>query len=231
MKLSKSIKLGAALIIFLNLSMAVGSIWVFQRMTPSIENIIDRNGKSLKACGSMLELLVLRDQPAASNLGPDSDVVTTSGSLVGDAFQEQLEIAKSNITEPDEDEVLVRIGNYYPAALAGDPQAMEKTVMAISQLRDLNWDATYQADLRAKQIGNAGAWGVCFMGIVVFMAFLVFIRRVERNLLEPFEEIASVLGERAKGNVMRRCSLYSRSADVKKVYSLVNDLMDQESQG
>ena len=227
MKLSKSIKLGAALILFLNLSMAVGSIWVFQRMTPSIEHIIDRNGKSLKACGNMLELLVLKNQPTLETLS-DPDLASNSENRVIAAFQEQLSIAKNNITEPDEDEVLVRIENQYAPALKGDPVALGKTVWAISELRDLNWNATYQADLRAKQIGNAGAWGVCFMGIFVFMAFLVFKRRVERNLLEPFEEIASVLGEHAKGNVMRRCSLYSRSTDVKKVYSLVNGLIDQE---
>ncbi len=214
MKLSKSIKLGAVLIIFLNLTMSVASIWIFQRMTPSIEHIIDRNGKSLKACESMLEILARRE----SNVDESA------------AFRMQLGIAKSNITEVGEREALDGIEITYLAALQSEAAALNETLNAISDLRDINWNATYDADMDAKHIGNAGAWGICFMGIFVFVATIVFKRRVERNLLEPFEEIASVLTARAKGDSMRRCSRYSRSTDVKKVYALVNEWMDRQAE-
>jgi hypothetical protein len=220
MKLSNSIKLGAVLIIFLNLTMAVGSIWVFQRMTPSIEHIIDRNGKSLKACEAMLEILATRKGSNVDNSEPQA---------LDPSFEKQLSNAKHNITETNENEAIQRIEDNYREAIEGDSTALTETLLAISELRSINWNATYRADMEAKQIGNAGAWGICFMGIIVFLASLVFKKRVERNLLEPFEEIASVLSERVKGDTMRRCSRYSRSTDVRKVYALLNSWMDQMS--
>lgn len=214
MKLSKSIKVGALLIIFLNLIMAVGSIWVFQRMTPSIENIINQNGRSLQASESMLSLLAERD------LKTDREGLMAH-------FHEQMEIAKNNVTEASETEPLEIIESNYVAAFRIGGESLKATLKALEALQDVNWNATYKADLRAKQIGNAGAWGVCFMGIFVFVAAIVFKRRVERNLLEPFEEIASVLSAQSKGDVMRRCTRYSSSTDVKKVYAQINDWIDR----
>ncbi len=216
MKLSKSIKVGALLIMFLNLVMAVGSIWVFQRMTPSIENIIDQNGRSLQACEGMLALL------AATSSDPE----TQKG--IEQQFQHFLETAKNNITETEEQPALELIEANYREALRLDREAAARTIVALQSLQNINWNATYQADRDAKHIGNAGAWGICFMGIFVFFAALVFKRRVERNLLEPFEEIASVLTSQARGNLMRRCTRYSASADVRKVYSLINDWIDRQ---
>ena len=48
MEHAQSVRLGAWLLILLNLLMALGAIWVLMRMTPAIEEILSRNGQSLE---------------------------------------------------------------------------------------------------------------------------------------------------------------------------------------
>ena len=50
MKSGKLITLSAWLQIAFNLLLAFGAVWSFQRMTPEIRQIYERNVKSLSAC-------------------------------------------------------------------------------------------------------------------------------------------------------------------------------------
>jgi hypothetical protein len=217
MKLSKSIHMGAWLIIALNLLMAVGSIGVFNRMTPSIEEIISKNGRSLQACESMLSALAQR-----------SDGINSMQSLRDD-FEKALANAEENITETGEAETLEIIRKNFTSAFSDGSDSLNVTVRAINRLRELNWNATYRADQRAKQIGYAGAWGVSFMGIFVFIAGMIFKQRVVRYLIEPLQEIIAVLSAQNRGDTARRCSGLSPSADIRKAYGIINDLIDRSS--
>jgi hypothetical protein len=49
------------------------------------------------------------------------------------------------------------------------------------------------ADRKARQFGNAGAWGIVFMASAVFMVGILFIRGLRRSLVKPLEEIHSVI--------------------------------------
>ena len=108
MEHAQSVRLGAWLLILLNLLMALGAIWVLMRMTPAIEEILSRNGQSLEACEEMFA--VLAEAPA--------DPVGGTGFREG--FSRALLRAEANVTEEGEPQAIEVIRRNYPAAFLGN---------------------------------------------------------------------------------------------------------------
>lgn len=215
MKVSQSVRFGAWILISLNLLMAFGSIWVFMRMAPAIETIIDQNELSLQACEEMLAALLMKDQ---HKNGTPSRI---------ESFHHALSRAVNNITEKEEPLALDTIGESYLKAFEGDDAQLRRTVEAILQLGEINRAAMIKADRKARQLGAAGAWGVVFMATVVFLIGILFLRSLKENLSDPLEEIDSVVSAFRKGDTMRRCTAKSPSRIIRQVFANLNDLLDK----
>ncbi|MBN2161771.1 MAG: hypothetical protein JXR25_10205 [Pontiellaceae bacterium] len=209
MKTAQSVKLGAWLLISLNLLMAFGSIWVFVRMAPAIDVIIVQNEVSLQACQDML-----------AALATDAD---TTGSI--ERFRKALERAGNNVTEAEEPVIIRKISESCDAAFSGTGRT--KTIEAILELGTVNRNAMRQADQRAQQLGYAGAWGIVFMATAIFLIGMMFQHRLKTNLTEPLQEINAVTDAFCKGDAMRRCSLDRPPNNIKRVLNNVNQLLDQ----
>jgi hypothetical protein len=214
MKLLSHIRLGAFLLIGLNLLMAFGSIWIFTRMAPAIEIIIDQNERSLEACEKMLTALALNGSGE------------TDKNRLLSLFVESLKTAQNNITELGEPEALDSITNNYRSAFAGDTAAAGTTISAINRLGEINREAMIRADKRARQLGNGGAWGVVFMASAVFLAGLFFVRILQRNVVRPLEEIYHVVTASQLGDTGRRCSEADIPKDIKTIFDGINGLLD-----
>lgn len=215
MKPAQSVQINAWTLITVNLLMAFCCIWIFMRMAPAIEVIIDRNELSLQACEDMLASLALT-----------SDSPGTDGKLL-DLFSNALERAKNNITEPEEPEALERISTHYQSAFMGNTDARKKTVTAITLLGKINRKAMIKADHQAQQLGKAGAWGIVFMGTAVFFIGLLFIKRMTRYLIEPIQEIHNVVTAQLKGDSLRRCSGVNLPRNIKLVFDDMNEFIDK----
>ena len=214
MRLAQTVRLGAWLLISLNLLMAWGSIWVFIRMAPAIEVIIEQNQRSLQASELMLAALARR-----AVKGDDPPLKAS--------FIKALKNAQNNITENEEPIVLKRIAKNYLKAFDGDSTAIDETVNAILLLADINSHAMAVADEKAKQFGNAGAWGIVFMSTGVFLSGMLFIRSLKRSLLKPLEEMRSVLSAYRNGDKMRRCTGFNLPKDIKIIFNDLNEFLDQ----
>jgi hypothetical protein len=214
MKLLTMVRLGALLLIGLNVLMGLGTIWVFMRMAPAIEIIIERNERSLEACERMLVSLAI-----SGTDGSESRQLELS-------FEEALQTAQNNITEAEEPAPLAMIDRNYREAFENDFPARRQTITAISRLAQINREAMVRADKRARQFGNGGAWSVVFMASAVFLAGLLFMRTLKRNLVKPLEEIYSVLLAYRLGDTVRRCSGADLSRDVKTIFDGMNELLD-----
>lgn len=215
MKLAHSVRLGAWLLIGLNLLMALGSIWVFMRMAPAIEVIIDRNTRSLQACEEMLAALVVLGAEGWQDQARQDD------------FRQALHKAEKNITEKDEPEALAAINQGFAEASQGDALALPRTVAAITSLGRINREAMTRADRQARQFGSAGAWGVVFMAVSVFFAGILFLRSIRRHLIIPLEEIHAVVTAHRNGETMRRCTGAHTARDIQTIFEGVNDFLDQ----
>ncbi|MBN1575513.1 MAG: hypothetical protein JW913_03120 [Chitinispirillaceae bacterium] len=214
-KLAQNVRVGAWILIGLNLMMALGSIWVFIRMAPAIERIIDRNERSLQAGEEMLASLAMAG-------GKDAD----NGSRLK-SFADALTRARGNITENEEPLALDSITMNYPGAFRGDGDAGGRTIAYIVRLGDINRAAMVNADRRARQVGNAGAWGVVFMASSLFLVGMLFLRGLKRNLIQPFEEVHSVVTAFRNGDTMRRCTGTNLPKDFATVFRDVNELLDR----
>ena len=214
MRLAQTVRLGAWILIGLNLLMAFGSLWVFIRMAPAIEVIIDQNERSLQACERMLAALAVADNQ-------ETDITQLKAS-----FAAALNNAQNNITEKDEPAALDAIDQDYVGAFDGNFAAKTRTVEAILLLGEINREAMVRADKKARQLGNAGAWGVVFMASAVFLTGMLFLRALKKNLVMPFEEIDGVLTAHQSGDTLRRCTGSRLSKDVRRVFNNVNAFLD-----
>ncbi|MDH4318716.1 MAG: hypothetical protein OEV64_10025 [Desulfobulbaceae bacterium] len=215
MKIAQSVRLGVWMLIAINLLMALGSIWVFTRMSPAIEVIIDRNENSLAACEQMLAALAL----SGSEPGNEDEQRAL--------FNEALQRARSNITEAEEPTAIASIEQSYVKALRGERLGLQNTVAAITLLGTINREAMIRADWKARQFGRAGAWAVVFMASGVFLAGMLFKRSLTRGLVIPLEEIHAVISARRSGDTMRRCTGTDLPKDVKIVFDDINEHLDR----
>ena len=213
MRLAHAVKVGAWFLVGLNLLMALGSIGIFMRMAPAITTIIDRNGRSLQACEEMLASLALAD--SGDN---EAQIIM---------FKKAYERARNNVTETEEPASLQVIEETYQDAFRGEMEARQATVGAIVNLGKTNRRAMIKADENAQKLGYAGAWGVVFMAILVFVVGLIFIRSLTRRLVVPLKEIHSVIVARRNGETMRRCTGTDLSEDIEAVFKGINEILDQ----
>lgn len=215
MRLAQTVRVGAWLLVGMNLLLALGSIGILLRMAPAITGIIDRNERSLSACEEMLASLAL----AGNEKAADEAVVVR--------FKAALKLAEKNVTEEGEGSALKVIAAMAPAAMTGDLAARTQTVSAIVRLGKINREAMSQAVMHARQFREAGIWGVVFMAICVFSVGLLFIRSLLRRLVKPMEELHAVITAYRKGDIMRRCSGNDMPQDVRVVFYGINDILDQ----
>lgn len=215
MRLAQAVRIGAWFLVGINLLMAVGTIAIFSRMAPAIAIIIERNERSLKACEDMLAIM------AVTGIGTPFSPEQTS------VFKTALERAKTNVTEPEEPDILKRMEPMLSPLFVGDAAVRKHVVEAVVHLGKINRDAMTIADQRAQQLGRAGAWGVVFMALSAFLVGLIFIRSLTRRVVTPLEEIHTVIIAHRNGDTMRRCTGADLSQDVVAVFTGINDLIDQ----
>ena len=123
----------------------------------------------------------------------------------------------------------IEIENIYPAAFSGDREAISKTISALACLSQSNRSAMNEAAAHADQLGNAGAWAIVFMALILFVVGTLFRRSVVRILIAPLEEIEAVLTARRNGDLFRRCIGVNLPRDIQNVLKNINELIDRSN--
>ena len=214
MRLARAFILGAWLIVAINLLMAFGAIGIFGRMTPAIENILQKNALSLQTCESMLAELNLARLSQHSNEALKR-------------FKKALLKAQNNITEKHEAQALKKIEENYLQALNGNQTAIEITVKNLRKLGSLNHAAMNAANTNARQMGTGGAWAIVFMALLTFISGVILIHQITNKLLIPLKEIKTVLIEHLSGETKRRCTGFNLPRDIRSIYGNLNQVLDR----
>lgn len=212
MSLRRTVLFGMWLILGLNLFLAFGAIGVLMRMRPVIADILAKNENSMEACETMLAAL-------ASPTIPDG----TSNRVI---FEEGLSRAFANVTEPDEMELLDRISESTQDNLPTDAEQRTLLIDDIRTLAAINRGAMISADEEAQQLGIAGAWAVVFLAVLSFGAGLILVRRVDRVVFDPLEEIRQTLNAARSGDPFRRCTTVAAPSDLRLIMEQINGLLD-----
>lgn len=216
MRLAQTVKVGAWLLVGLNLLMALGSIGILMRMmTPEIVGIIERNEGFHHDSEEMLAVLALVGDGMATDAKQQAE------------FMAALKRVEENVTGKEELTALKAIVASAPTVFAGDSPARMQTVTAIARLAEIKRQKMVQEVRRARQFGEAGAWGVVFMAISVFSIGLLFIRSLLRRVVKPMVELHAVITAYRNGETMRRCSGADMPQDVRAVFYGINEIIDR----
>jgi len=195
-------------VLFFAVVLAFAAVRGFVRLSPSIEQISERNAKSIYLTSKMMETMSL-----------DEDIELFRGAFLAE---------KNNVTEPAERELITEIEYYYEQAFAGD-KAKKKTVLAdIAGLAEINRLAIKESAVNMSRLSSAGAWVIFFLAAAIISAGLVLIRKIDVRIIKPLNELNEVFADQIKGNKLRRCPKVAPSVDFQKTYDNVNSILDRQ---
>ncbi|MGM9999456.1 MAG: hypothetical protein ACI38Q_08755 [Candidatus Bruticola sp.] len=214
MKVAKSIKISIWCFILFNLMVAYCCIWIFTRMLPSIEAVIQDNETSIHVSMAMMAMLTQHHHGLVSRY------------QAVPKFERYLKEAEERVSEEGEIEYLKIIRTHYQNAFDGKKLEFNVVTDAIVKLENLNREAMHNSIVKAQHMGRTGAWGIVFMAVMNFIAGLMFMHNLNLKFIEPMEEIEQTISDFKKGNKMRRCTVFNRSMGMEKFMRNLNDLLD-----
>ncbi len=204
--------MGIGAMLLFQLATSFAAINLLTRMSPAIEKILKENDVSIAAAERMFASLI--------NVG-DLEIRKKN-------FTDALDLAEKNITEPGEGQILSDIRRNFGAAFNEELISKTSVYESIHQLVEINRRSMLRADDEAKRLGNAGAWTMAFLGIAGFFAWILVLRKINRLITVPLEEIRNVLVAHTEGHLQRRIFLRNAVPDLQETASLVNKLLDSK---
>lgn len=213
MQLEREAGLGIASILAIQLLLSLLAITLLSRMGPAIEHILEENVYSGEAVEEMIAELA---QEHAGDTGP-----------VSEAFSRAFDRARANVTEDSERPLLDTIEESAPGAFAGDVSARRATIEALRELGRVNRESMTRADLRAKRLGQAGAWGAVLLGALGFAFAIAVYRRLRRRIEGPIEELRRTVRRLKSGNLQARCGVNSGPHEVRQIAADLNHVLDR----
>lgn len=181
--------LGAVLVVT-----ALVGINLVQRVAPALAGVLSQNVQSLDAAGEMLVGLSGARLPEPT------------ASAARRRFAEALDRAARNPTEPGESELVAELSALAPAALDGEPRALERTLIVLERLEAVNRAAVERANAEAQRLGAGGAWALALLGMLGVLVAGFVRRRLYRRVVAPLDELTRVLLAADAGDSLQRCA-------------------------
>lgn len=217
MDLRREIVTMIGVLVLLNVLLAFGAVGLFARMGPAIDEILRANVYSMAAAEDALVVLA----------EVDGDPVAAEGRAT---IEEALARLHSNVTEADEAPALAALQAALPEALAAPGPARAAVVRELDHLMTINREAMTRADADARRLGRAGAWASALLGALAFAVSLLVLQRARARLIAPIVELDEVVAEIRGGQVLRRGRLREAPAELVRVVSGVNELLDERAE-
>ncbi len=208
MKFSGRIFLYFIILLICSTVIALAGIYGFQKLEPSIKLLNSSNTQSLYYAEQML-----------TDISAKKDIK---------AFEENLSLAKNNITEDGEETIIDKIEANYIAAFKGNKEIEEETIKNIADLAKINRVAMEHAGITAKKQQAIGIWIILFPTIFIWIIGIALLKRLDRIFIKPMEELNDVIFEYNKGNRMRRCPSVTESKDLQMLYDGINKILDDK---
>ena len=208
MNFSKRIRFYFVLILICSTIITIAGIRAFQRLEPFIDTMNSANTESLYYAEQMLSSI-----SAKKNLKN---------------FEENLEKAKNNITEVGEKEALDKIADNYMPAFKGNKKIEDETIDEIAEFFKINRIAMERAGKIAKKTENVGIWIILFPSIFIWIMGIAILKRLDKTLIKPIQELNAVIFDYNKGNLMRRCPSVTTSKDLQQLYDGINKILDNK---
>ena len=208
MNFARRIYYSFIIILICSTVITIAGIRGFQRLEPFVSTLNSSNTKSLYYAEQML-----------SSISVKKDIRK---------FEKYLNLAKNNITEPEEKEIIEKIDGNYQPSFNGNNLYEEETISDIAELSRINRVAMEQAGLKAKKMQTVGIWIIIFPSIFIWIIGLTLLARLKKTFIKPLQELNDVIVDYNSGNSMRRCPSYTISKDLQKLYEGINRILDKK---
>ncbi len=215
MRARQEISMSIGMLLVVQAALGFGAVGLLTRMSPAIGVILRENDASLAAVEGMLSVLTTATPDEAAQA----------------RFRERLAFAEANVTEDGERELLTAVRRLQADALRGDAPARLELVKSLDALAAINRASMARAGEAARRLGAAGAWAAVLLALLGVATGLLVIRRLQRRLLLPLDELHATLGSFREGDAMRRCRFGDAPQELIEVRNVVNDLLDREDVG
>lgn len=193
--------------------LGLGSVALFERMSPAIQHILAENVVTLEATEQML---LARVDPSLSNAEARRQ------------FQAGLDVAKANVTEEMEGPLLEEITQLAPRAFE-DPKGPMSARLAqkLNDLAEVNRKSMRQEAAEARRLGLAGGWAVVLVALLILGLTIALTRRLEQRVVGPLVAMAAKAEMIRSGNVYLRCPAVG-PPELQEVSKLLNELLDDQ---
>lgn len=204
---------GIGALVVIQVGLAFGLIGLLTRVSPAVQEILAENVYSNEAAEDMMAAMALA-------------VAGAEGEHRA-AFDDALERARRNITLDAERPVLDDLQQRGSSVFGGSKDALPGALDAAQELIAINRSAMEGANQRARRLGSSGAWAAVVLALVGFLVSVLVVRHTMHGVVEPVEELESVLQSYRQGDRYRRCQGRAASQEMRRVLSAVNLLLDR----
>lgn len=208
MNFSERIYLYFIVLLLCSTVIALAGIYGFQRLEPAINLLNSSNTKSLYYAEQMF-----------TSISSKKDL---------NNFEKNLHLAKNNVTETGEKEVIESIEAGYLPAFKGNRTAEDETINKITDLAKINRLAMEHAGIKAKKQQAMEIWVILFPTIFIWIIGITLLKRLDRTFIKPIQELNDVVFDYNKGNRMRRCPSVAVSKNLQKLYDGINTILDNK---
>ena len=193
--------------------LGLGSVALFNRMSPAIERILAENVVTLVATEEMLVALA---DPSLSE--PEAKARFAAG----------LDKAKANLTEPAERPLLEDLDRLWARAFE-DPRGIirGRVLEKLLALSEVNRQSMTEEDAAARRLGLTGAWAVVLVALLILGLTLVLTRRLEQRVVGPLVTLAERAESIRGGDVYVRCP-ETGAPELQEISRVMNQLLDAQ---
>jgi len=193
--------------------LGLGSVAMFNRMSPAIERILAENVVTLVATEEMLVALAdpsLSEEEAKAR------------------FAAGLERAKGNLTEPAERPLVEDLERLWPRAFE-DPKGIirGRVLEKVLSLSEVNRRSMQDEDAAARRLGLAGAWAVVVVALIILGITLILTRRLEQRVVGPLVALSQRAQQIRGGDIYVRCP-EAGAPELEEVSRVLNQLLDSQ---
>lgn len=215
MNLRREIRFGVGVVLVLEVFTLLVAVGLLSRMSPAITLILSENEYTIEAVQDMTTALI-------------PDIGTEQERLA--AFEDHLARASKNVTESEEAPLIETLERRYEDAVRGEREARREVLEALTELEAVNRASMREADAKAHRLGQTGAWVAALLGLLTAAASFFSVRRLERKIRGPVEEVSSTVIGVETGDVHRRCLVAGNApAELRELGERINFLLEERS--
>lgn len=215
MRVAATIRAGIGALLLVQLGTTFAAVALFARMSPTIDRLRGTNLIAFQGAEEMLSLVArVECDRGAADLDP--------------AMRELIDSARARSSSGEGENRLVSIENHWRRLETArcDSQSINELVRAIRDYSGVNRSRLQATTQEARRQISAGAWVTVLLGLFSFLLSILVLRRFQAEVLDPIDEVGSVIRAAIAGDPLRRCAPVRAATEFQSITENLNLALD-----